>query len=155
MIYLLITYINIYFILLLIIMKTDREKYIDNYVDSIISQDKWDDKRKKHIDYLSKKYYKELDNYIYVEDINEFNDIKLGGYIRFINNNDEIRWGGILAKKYNQENNHYMIIINNDKIIKICFEKNFIFYKKNRTASDKMRDIFISSMDKYTDDNYN
>ena len=41
--------------------------------------------------------FKELDGYEYVT-IKDLSKIKLGGYIRCVNMNEELKWGGILIK---------------------------------------------------------
>jgi hypothetical protein len=125
-------------------MLSDREKYISQFVDNIISQSKWEENRVTHINKLKQKYKKELEKYNYINSIDE---LKLGGYIRYINYNDELRWGGILKKILN---NKYLILANiSNDIITINIDKNYIFYRNHVTYDDSIRDLFISSLDKY------
>jgi len=73
----------------------------------------------------------------------------LGGYIRYVDSDNEIKWGGILLKKIKKNNIDYMIIANSQmKCITVSFYRNTIFYKKHITASDKNRKLFISYLDK-------
>jgi hypothetical protein len=124
-------------------MLTDRELKISQFVDNIITQNEWEIKKNKHINYLQNKYKKELENYNYITSIN---NIKLGGYIRYINYTDELKWGGILKKIID---NKYLLLVNmSNNIIKINFDKNYIFYKNHKTYNDNIRDLFITSLDK-------
>ena len=126
-------------------MLTDREKNNNLFIDSIFSQEDWEHNRKIHIDKLINKYNKELDKYLFIESYDELEKCKLGGYIRYIDFNDTLKWGGIYIKHYKSNNFNYMVLSNsNKKTINVCFEKNYIFYKNHITSSDKMREIFIS-----------
>ena len=138
-------------------MLTDREKEISKFVDSIITQKEWVKNKTKHINYLKKKFTKELEKYTFVKSINELKKLKFGGYIRYVNMNDELKWGGILCN-INYDNismNHIIVIkkITEERTIyyNICFEKNIIFYRNYMTTEDKTRELFISYLD-YNDD---
>ena len=135
-------------------MLTDREKEINKMVDSIMTQEKWENNKKKHIESLFNKYKTELDKYIWIESLEDYDEIKLGGYVRYVNMNGELKWGGILSKKTVKKSGiHMMALINTTRdIFNVSFEKNYIFYKKHTSPNDKMRDLFISYLDK---DNYN
>jgi hypothetical protein len=94
-------------------MITDREKQISDMIDSIMPEKEWKNKRIKKVEEILKTYEKELDKYIWVEDIDEYNNIKVGGYIRYVNFNDDFKWGGILIRKsMNVEGNHIMHLKN-------------------------------------------
>jgi hypothetical protein len=126
-------------------MLTDREKNTNKFIDSLFSQENWEYNKNMHIDKMINKYNKELDKYLFIESYEELEKCKLGGYIRFIDFNDNLKWGGIYIKHYKINNFNYMVLSNsNKKTINVCFEKNHIFYKKHTTSSDKMREIFIS-----------
>lgn len=130
--------------------KSKRERSIEQFLDSIITQDEWDKKLQKKINYFYDKYTSELEDYIYIENLDQYNDLNIGGYIRYFNYNDELRWGGFLAKKYNFNDMNMMVLLNSSfKKNTISFEKNYIFYKKHTTQSDKTRKLFISYLDKY------
>ncbi len=125
-------------------MTTNRIKSINNFIDSIMTQDEWEDSINTRINYLIEKYNDQLEKYNYIM-INEIDGLKSGGYIKYINLNDELIWGGALCKI--NRNNIYMK--KNNEIIKINKFKNIIFYKNHITQNDKTREIFISSLDKY------
>ena len=130
--------------------KTDREKKIDNFVESIFSQKKWKKKMDKKINKWKKKYSKELEDYEFVYNSDEFYQLKIGGYIRYFNLNNELKWGGILLKVFKQEDRNLMVLGNSEfKRMIVSFDKNYIFYKTHKTASDINRKLFISFLDKY------
>ena len=130
--------------------KTDREKKIDKFVESILSQKKWKKKMDKKISKWKKKYSKELEDYEFVFNSDEFYQLKIGGYIRYFNLNNELKWGGILLKVFKQEDRNLMVLGNSDfKRMVVSFDKNYVFYKSHKTASDINRKLFISFLDKY------
>ncbi len=126
-------------------MTTDRIKNINNFIDSIITQDEWENDFNKRFELLINKYNIELENYEYIKK-NNINNLKIGGYIKYITTNDELYFGGALV---NITDEHIYMKKDYD-IIKINKSKNIIFYRNHRTSIDKVRDIFISSMEKYT-----
>ncbi len=129
----------------------DRKKEINNLVDSFCKS--WEEDRDLFIEKISKKFYKELEKYIFVDNIN---DIKLGGYIRYVNSCEELKWGGILKKIIIENDKHYLLLANKyNNITRVCFEYNYCFYRNIVTRSDKLREIFISYLDedKYPVDN--
>ena len=128
--------------------KTDREKKIDNFVESIFSQKKWKKKMDKKISKWKDKYSKELEDYEFVYNSDEFYQLKIGGYIRYFNLNNELKWGGILLKVFKQEDRNLMVLGNSEfKRMIVSFDKNYIFYKTHKTASDINRKLFISFLD--------
>jgi hypothetical protein len=133
--------------------KSDREKKIDSFINNIMTKKEWEKKQNKKINYFYDKYSNELEDYIYIDTIEKYNHIMKGGYIRYFNFNDELRWGGILAKKYDYNNMNMMVLLNTSfKKNIVSFEKNYIFYKKHTTQADKTKKIFMSYLDKYTDE---
>ena len=125
-------------------MTTDRIKNINNFVDSIISQEEWDNEYNKRIDFLINKYIKQLSKFNYIIK-DEIDCLKVGGYIKYINEIDELIWAGVLYKI----DNNYIYTIKNNQIIKFNKFKNIIFYKNHITQQDKRRDIFLTSLDKF------
>ncbi len=126
-------------------MTTDRIKDINKFIDSIITQEEWEYNYNKRIDNLILKYSNQLENYNYIIK-DELNELKIGGYIKYIDTNDNLIWGGVLVKIegdliYTKKDNN---------IIKINKYKNIIFYRNHRTQNDKYRELFVSSMEKYT-----
>ncbi len=125
-------------------MTTDRIKNINAFIDNIISQDEWDNKYNERINFLINKYNKQLEKFNYIIK-NEIDLLKPGGYIKFINYNDDLIWAGSLYKI----DDNYIYTIKDNEIIKINKNKNIIFYKNHITPQDKRRDIFLTSLDKY------
>ena len=70
-------------------MTTDRIKDINNFIDNIITQDEWETNFNKRFELLVNKYNIELENYEYINK-NKINNLKIGGYIKYINTNDEL-----------------------------------------------------------------
>ncbi len=129
----------------------DRKTQISNFIDSYYNN--WEEDKNEFIEKISNKFYKELEKYIFVDNIN---DIKLGGYIRYVNNCEELKWGGILKKIIIENDKHYLLLANKyNNITRVCFEYNYIFYRKIVTRADKLREIFVSYLDedKYPVDN--
>ena len=126
-------------------MTTDRIKNINNFIDSIITQDEWEDNFNKRFELLVNKYTIELEHYEYIKNT-DIKNLKKGGYIKYINTNNELYFGGALVNITAD----YIYMIKDNDIIKINKFKNIIFYRNHRTYIDKVRDVFISSMEKYT-----
>ena len=137
---------------MIIIMLTDREKEIHKFIDTIISEKEWNVNKNKKIKDITNKYSKELDKYKYIKSIKELNKLKLGGYIKYVNMEDELRCGGALCNIKNDNEIHIITIsniYNGEKCYyNICFEKNMIFYKNHITQEDKTRELFVSYLDK-------
>ena len=73
--------------------------------------------------------------------------MKIGGYIRYVNMNEEIRWGGILIKiKDEKKITKMKLVLKNstNNYWNIKFKNFYIFYRKNVSRYDKFRDLFIS-----------
>lgn len=105
---------------------------------------------KTQIQYLKEKYKKELENFIYIEKINQLYEYpKI--FIRYIGINGKLCWGGILLR-IEQINNKFLIyLINkNKKSWYIEFDKNYIFYQKIiKTNNENLRNIFTSFLTEY------
>jgi len=130
--------------------KSKRELQIENFINSIQTQDNFEKNRTKTINNYYDIYKEELEEYEFIENLSKFNSLKKGGYIRYINLNEELKWGGILLKKYKFDDMNMMLLCNsNSKNFSISFEKNYIFYKKHTTQADKTRKLFLSYLDKY------
>ncbi len=125
-------------------MTTDRIKNINNFIDSIISQKEWEDEYNKRIDFLINKYIKQLNKFNYIIK-DEIDSLKVGGYIKYINDMDELIWAGALYKI----DHNFIYTIKSNEIIKIHKSNNIIFYKNHITQQDKRRDIFLTSLDKF------
>jgi hypothetical protein len=125
-------------------MTTDRIKSINSFIDSIITQEEWNNEYNKRIDFLINKYIKQLEKFNYIIK-DEIDNLKKGGYVKYINEADKLIWAGVLYKI----DSNYIYTIKDNEIIKINKFKNIIFYKNHITQEDKRRDIFITSLDIY------
>lgn len=111
------------------------------YIDSVIKPKKDD-----YIEYLKDKFDIELDEYYFINE-NNINEMKVGGYIRCVNMNEDIKWGGILINIKNEKKITKMKLVlknSTNKYWNIKFNNFYIFYKKNVSKYDKFRDLFIS-----------
>lgn len=123
-----------------------RLKEIDDILESIEPNNK--------INNYLEIYKNELKDYKYVNSLEELYDLKSAGYIRYINLNGELKFGGILIKVFESENkdefNKKNLILlqnsNNNKWV-ISYERNYIFYKNQTKKGDNLRNLFISLLD--------
>ena len=125
-------------------MTTARIKDINKFIDDIITQDEWEYNYNKRIDDLIKQYSSQLEKYNYIikEDID---NLIIGGYIKYIDTNNDLHWGGVLAKI----DSNYIYLKKDNEYIKINKFKNIIFYRNHRTKNDKYREIFVTGLDMY------
>lgn len=132
-----------------------RLKEIDEIINSIKSQKEYENEMKLKVEDLIKKFSDKLNGYKFVSSLDELYKLKPSGYIRYINFNDEIKFGGILIKIFKSEtdnefNKKNLILIQNSDNIKwvISWEKNYIFYKSQTKKGDNLRNLFISILEK-------
>ena len=128
---------------------TQIETNINNIINSIKTQKQWEDEKQKYIDKMYKLYSKELDEYQFISNYTDYDNMALGGYVRYITGDDILKWGGILLKKYKKNNYNYVILANsNMQRINVSYNYNTLFYKKHKTAADNRRQLFMSYLDK-------
>ena len=116
--------------------KDEKNLYIDNMVEPYDYN---------YISDLKDKYEIELKYYKYVKS-DSISMIKPGGYIRCIDIDENLKWGGTVVKLINENNlNKFKIQLMNtsNNFWTIKFNKYYIFYKNNITYKDTFRDIFI------------
>ena len=93
-----------------------------------------DDNQIKYINKMKKKFRDKLKGYNYVN----LSEIKIGGYIKYINIYGDLNNGGIVLKKINDNKITNAIIyikgINNN-IWQIKYYKYHVFYKTHTTQS--------------------
>lgn len=77
-------------------MTTNRIKNINNFIDDIITQKEWEDEYNKRFESLINKYNIELEDYNYIKK-EKLDNLKIGGYIKYINTKDELLFGGALV----------------------------------------------------------
>ena len=104
------------------------------------------------INKLYEKYKVELEDYKYIESIEDFSVLSLKGQIKYINKYDgNIRYGGLLIKIYKDTiKNNYSCILKqiSGKTYNVSFKNNHIFYcnNKNHKLNDWLKN-FISDID--------
>jgi len=122
--------------------KADILKVInDNYDEELEEK-----KLQRTIEKFEQKYTEELNEYIHIDYNDLLSQVEIGGYIRYVNLNGELRWGGILIKIDDIETRDAKLLLMNTsrKFWQIKFSKNYVFYKKHTTYNDKLRELFIS-----------
>ncbi len=125
-------------------MTTDRIKDINKFIDDIMTQEEWEYNYNKKLDDLITKYSHQLEKYNYIIK-DEIDSLIIGGYIKYIDINNNLNWGGVLAKI----DSNYIYLKKDDEYIKINKFKNIIFYRSHRTKNDKYREIFVTGLDMY------
>ena len=133
----------------------NRLKEIDDFVNSIKTENDYAIEIQETMEKYKEKFYNELLDYKPVINLKDLYNLKNAGYIRYVNFNNEIKYGGILLKVFKSENeeeisqkNLILLQNSNNKKWTISWEKNYIFYKKQTKKGDNMRNLFISLLDK-------
>ena len=122
--------------------KADILKVInDNYDEELEEK-----KLQRTIEKFEQKYPEELSEYIHIDYHDLLSQVEIGGYIRYINLNGELRWGGVLIRIDDIETRDAKLLLMNTsrKFWQIKFSKNYVFYRKHTTYNDKLRELFIS-----------
>jgi hypothetical protein len=120
----------------------NRLKENNNIVDELIPNNKTTE--------IFDKYKFELQDYKYIDNVIDFSLLRLRGSLRYIKKySKELRYGGLLIKIYQKNDDWYGIIKKVDnKKYHISFKNNFIFYYENK--DDKFKDwakCFISQVE--------
>ena len=123
-----------------------RKKIIQDIINQNYNEEKIEKKLQRTIEDFEIKYEEELSEYIYIDYNDLLSKVQIGGYIRYINLDGELRWGGILIKIEDIESRDTKLLLMNTsrKFWEIKFSKNYVFYKKHTTYNDKLRELFIS-----------
>ena len=117
--------------------KKKKNNKISRYTDDINLDTEY------YVNDIFLKYKDQLHEYEYIEDIE---DLKLGGYVRYISMDDDFRFGGILIAIYNKKNlfeTKLLLKNKNNNLWNIKFTNYYIFYKKHKTKNDKFRNLFL------------
>jgi len=61
--------------------KSDREKKMDLFFKQLENQNEWEIKISKLIKKFYDKFKEELEDYIFIKDVSELYQVKIGGYI--------------------------------------------------------------------------
>ena len=123
-----------------------RKKIIQDIISQNYNEEKIEKKLQRTIEDFEIKYEEELSEYIHIDYNDLLSKVQIGGYIRYINLDGELRWGGILIKIEDIESRDTKLLLMNTsrKFWEIKFSKNYVFYKKHTTYNDKLRELFIS-----------
>ena len=97
-----------------------------------------------------------LENYKYIDNINDFSLLSLRGSLKYINKyTHQLRYGGLLIKIFQKDNKWYgMIKKVNNKIYYVSFDSNYIFYLEYKSKKDKFRNILELFMNDVNKDKY-
>ena len=132
-----------------------RLKEIDSIIESIKPKEDYKKDLEDKIEKFKLKYSKELEDYDFISSKDELFNLKSAGYVRYVDLNGKIKYGGILIKVFNSENDieynkRILILLQNSSGKKwtISWEKNYIYYKKQTKKGDNLRNLFISLLDK-------
>lgn len=135
-----------------------RLKENESFINSIKTEKEYEKELAKKLEDFKKKYSKELENYESVLSLKKLYNLKSAGYIRYIDLNGNLKYGGILLKIFKSENEdefniRNLILLKNidNKKWTISWEKNYIFYKNQTKKGDNLRNLFISLLDKKID----
>lgn len=92
-------------------------------------------------------YKEELKDYKYIDNVKDFSELNLKGSLRYVNIYDhKLRFGGMLIKIYNNNNNWYAVIKQYKKHYYVNYKNNYIFYldcKQNLIRN--WADVFITN----------
>jgi len=118
--------------------KNSRLEEIDKIVDSLLPNN--------NLDKILKKYESILADFEYIDTVEKFSLLTLKGNMKYINKYDKkLRSGGVLAKIFQENNKWYAYIRQGEKLYKISFNSNYIFYVAHK--EDLIRnfaDLFIT-----------
>ena len=118
--------------------KNSRLEEIDKIVDSLLPNN--------NLDKILKKYESDLTDFEYIDTVEKFSLLTLKGNMKYINKYDKkLRSGGVLAKIFQENNKWYAYIRQGEKLYKISFNSNYIFYVAHK--EDLIRnfaDLFIT-----------
>ena len=99
----------------------------------------------------------QLENYKRITHEN-IRDMTKGGYIKYFNNNFELKYGGIVlgffqnGKPISPQRDDVLLtelvilVKNNVAIQRLNYLRNHIFFMKHRTTNDKLRTIFLKAI---------
>jgi hypothetical protein len=99
---------------------------------------------------ILKKFGNELEGFKYVNDVNDFNLIKKGNYIRYVNIYGEFNYGGIFVRLTISKNKDVkMLLMNvNRKFWAVNIKEVFIFYKhpEKKDSDNQLKRLFLIDM---------
>ena len=127
----------------------ERKRKNKEIIDLYVNKEEQEKERENLIKDFKETFKKELKNYNFVDYEEFLLTVRKGGYIRYVNLNKELRWGGILIDIEDLETRDPILtLMNTDKRKwKIKFSKHYIFYRKHRSYNDRLREVFLSYLE--------
>lgn len=107
---------------------------------------------------IFEKYRQKLKDYQYI-DSTKAHLLKKGGYVYYIDQNHNLKFGGILLNfiyegRYVPEVNPNcqlmklkLVLRNEIGVYQLGFMKYYLFFRKHRSSNDKLRELFLSTID--------
>ena len=128
----------------------DNEKFTPDIISkkdekNINIENMIDKKSNKYIESLTKKYEIELKDYKFI-DSKDIKLIKLGGYVRCVDLEENLKWGGTVIELIDDKNlSKFKIKLmnSNKKTWSIKYSKFYVFFKNTISSRDTFRNIFI------------
>ena len=111
---------------------------IDNLVENTNDQ--------THVFFLKNKFKKELEGYEFIHS-QTISDLKIGHLVRYVNLQNELKWGGILVKIFDIDKPTECILKlrNKDgKFWDIKFVNFYIFFKYRNSKTENFQKLFLS-----------
>lgn len=133
----------------------------DIILQNIFSSDSWNNPSNKILlKQIEERFYNELENYKYVESINDLKEnVKCGGLIRYFTYDGDIRYGGILLKKVfikkNDIDDAFLVLKNKQgDTWKFHFNNYMVFFNPNDKTLE-LKNFFISYLPEKAKEEYN
>ncbi|ADO67386.1 hypothetical protein crov352 [Cafeteria roenbergensis virus] len=133
----------------------------EEILKNIFSSSNWEEPtNKKLLENIKNRYFEDLQNYTYINSINDLKEnVKCGSLIRYFTYDGEIRYGGILLKKIIVKKNRIddaILLLKNKQgqTWNFHFNNYLVFFNKNN-ENDKMRNLFISFLPDSALEEYN
>lgn len=118
----------------------NKKEDIDRFIDKLFPMEEQIRKTKKRDRKLRKYYGKELEDYNIVTTLEELRNLKKGGYIKYVNEKNELKFGGYLQDIIKEKDNTIIITRYHKNLY---WSYNTIYYRNHVSRSDKMRNFFI------------
>jgi len=98
-----------------------------------------------------KKYKDKLENYTYINHDN-LHLLKLGGKIKYIDLNGNLKYGGILIKIVGEDmyTRLKFILKNLDNYVSVSYSNNYIFFEPKPKKEKQIRSVFTELLNEFT-----
>ena len=102
-----------------------------------------------HIHFIKNKFKNELYDFEFINS-ESINNLKIGHIVRYVNLNDELKWGGILVKMlYPNKPTECILRLRNSKgnFWDIKFINFYIFFKYRNSKAENFQKLFLKMID--------